>query len=162
MNQSFHNLLAHEIQDLYDAEKQILHALPKMAEQAMSEKLKKGFEKHLEQTETHVERIEKVADELNIKLNGIVCKGMEGIIQEGKEIFDMDLDDNAKDAALITAAQKVEHYEIVGYASAIDHAKQIGHQSAVKVLVQTLDEEKKTDQELNTLAEKDINKKAAE
>ncbi|HLL60523.1 MAG TPA: ferritin-like domain-containing protein [Candidatus Nitrosocosmicus sp.] len=160
MNPSFHELMVHMLQDMYDAEKQALKALPKMAKAATSTKLKKGFEKHEKQTEKQIERLEKIAEKLGHKVKGVPCVGMEGLVKEGEEIMKMKLDPEVKDAALIVAAQKVEHYEIVAYASMITHAEMMGHKDAVKLMKESLDEEKRTDEELNKLAEGDLNKKA--
>ncbi len=161
MNQDFHKLLVHSLQDMYHAENQLLKALPKMEKAATSSKLKKGFEKHLKQTEEHVARLEAIAEELGFKPKGVPCVGMEGIVKEGDEVMKMKAEPEVKDAALVVAAQKVEHYEIVAYASMVTHAEMMGHKNVVKLLKKTLDEEKKTDEELNMLAESEINEKAA-
>lgn len=161
MNQAFHELMVHSLQDMYDAEKQLLKALPKMAKAATSAKLKKGFEKHEKQTEKHVERLETIAQEMGFKPKKVPCVGMEGIVKEGSEVMKMKTEREVMDAALVVAAQKVEHYEIVAYASMVAHAELMGHKNVVKLLKQTLDEEKMTDEELTTLAESEINDKAA-
>ena len=153
---------AHEIQDLYSAEQQIIKALPKMIEAAASQKLQKGFEEHLEQTKEHAKRLEQIAKDLDIKLDGVVCKGMEGVIKEGEEAI-KDLEDGAvRDAALIGAAQRVEHYEIAGYGSAHAHAHLLGQDDAAGLLDKTLQEEGETDKKLTQLAETEINEEATE
>lgn len=153
------DVLEHEIRDLYSAEKQILQALPKMASKASSEKLKKAFEKHLKDTEEHVDRIEEAAADLGISLEGAHCKGMEGLIKEGEKLLEMDSTDGL-DAALISAAQRVEHYEIAGYGCAITYAKKLGHDSIVDLFKPTIDNEEQTDKDLTKLAEGEINEEA--
>jgi len=147
------DLLAEELKDLYSAENQLVKALPKMAKAASSPDLRKGFEKHLKQTEEHVKRLEKVCEELGVSPRGKKCKGMEGLIEEGSETAKEDADPDVKDAALIAAAQRVEHYEMAGYGCVRTYAKLLGHKSAAKLLQQTLDEEGDTDKGLTKLAE---------
>ena len=154
-------LLVDELKDLYSAENQIIKALPKMAKAASSPELKRAFERHLEETRRQVERLNQIGEALDIRLTGKKCKGMEGLIEEGKEIMEEDLDDNAIDAGLIGAAQKVEHYEIAGYGTARTHAELLGHTKVAKLLQQTLDEEGATDKKLTALAESIINVEAA-
>jgi ferritin-like metal-binding protein YciE len=154
-------LLVDELKDLYNAENQIVKALPKMAKAATSPELKRAFERHLEETRRHVERLNQVADSLDVKLTGKKCYGMEGLIEEGKEIMEEDLDESAIDAGLIGAAQKVEHYEIAAYGTARTHAQLLGHNKIAKLLQQTLDEEGATDKKLTALAESVINVEAA-
>ena len=154
-------LLIGELKDIYSAENQIVKALPKMAKAATSPELKRAFERHLEETRRQVERLDQIGQALNTKLTGKKCKGMEGLIEEGKEIIEEDLDDNAKDAGLIGAAQKVEHYEIAAYGTARTHAELLGYTKAAKLLQQTLDEEGATDKKLTQLAESIINVEAA-
>ena len=150
-------LLVDELKDLYSAENQIIKALPRMAKAASSPELKRAFERHLEETRRQVERLNQIGEALDIRLTGKKCKGMEGLIEEGKEIMEEDLDDNAIDAGLIGAAQKVEHYEIAGYGTARTHAELLGHSKVAKLLQQTLDEEGATDKKLTALAESIIN-----
>src|SRR5512134_1258643 len=119
-------LLVDELKDLYSAENQIIKALPKMAKAASSPELKRAFERHLEETRRQIERLDQIGQALEIKLTGKKCKGMEGLIDEGKELIEDDLDENALDAGLIGAAQKVEHYEIAGYGTARTHAELLG------------------------------------
>ena len=155
-------LLVDELKDLYSAENQILKALPKMAKAASSPELKRAFERHLEETRRQVERLDQIGEALDIRLTGKKCKGMEGLIEEGKEIMSEDLDDNTLDAGLIGAAQKVEHYEIAGYGTARTHAAMLGYNKAAKLLQQTLDEEGATDKKLTALAESLINVEAVQ
>jgi ferritin-like metal-binding protein YciE len=154
-------LLVDELKDLYSAENQIIKALPKMAKAASSPELKRAFERHLEETRRQVERLDQIGQALEVKLTGKKCKGMEGLIEEGKELMEEDFDDNAIDAGLIGAAQKVEHYEIAGYGTARTHAEMLGYTKAAKLLQQTLDEEGATDKKLTQLAESIINVEAA-
>jgi ferritin-like metal-binding protein YciE len=154
-------LLEDELKDIYSAETQLLKALPKMAESAESKDLRAAFEKHLGQTQTHVQRIEEICSDLKIQPQGKSCAGMEGLIREGEEVLESDMESEPKQAALIGAAQRVEHYEIAAYGTARAHAKQLGYVKAFEVLSQTLDEEKDTDQKLTHLAENRVNVKAA-
>ena len=153
-------LFVDELKDIYSAENQIVKALPKMARVASSPELKRAFERHLEETRRHVERLEQIAGELDIKLTGKKCHGMEGLIEEGKEIMEEDLEENAIDAGLIGAAQKVEHYEIAAYGTARAHAVMLGYNKIARVLQQTLTEEGATDKKLTQIAENVINVEA--
>jgi ferritin-like metal-binding protein YciE len=153
-------LLVDELKDLYSAEKQIVAALPKMAKAASSPDLRRAFERHLEETRRQVERLEQIGEDLEVRLTGKKCKGMEGLIDEGKELLEEDLDENALDAGLIGAAQKVEHYEIAAYGTARTHANLLGYKKAAKLLQQTLDEEGATDKKLTALADSLINVEA--
>jgi ferritin-like metal-binding protein YciE len=146
-------LFIHELKDLYSAENQLLKALPKMAKAASNQDLRRGFEEHLEETREHVSRIEQIFEDLDASPSGEKCHAMEGLIAEGDEIIEMNGDDAVKDAALIGAAQRVEHYEIAGYGTARAFAKHLGNDRAVKLLQQTLDEEGETNKKLTTLAE---------
>lgn len=159
---SLHDLFVHELRDLYSAEKQLLKALPKMAKAATHEELKEGFEQHLSQTEEHVTRLEEIFEKLGVSSRGEKCAAMEGLIEEGKKIMEEDISDNVLDAALIAAAQRVEHYEIAGYGTAKTFAEILGQDEAVDLLEQTLDEEKETDVKLTELAENNINADAEE
>jgi len=150
---SLEDLFIEELKDLYSAETQLTKALPKMAKAASSKELKAGFEKHLKQTEGHVERLEQICEELEVSPKGKKCKAMEGLIEEGSEVIEEDAEPEVKDAALIAAAQRVEHYEIAGYGCVRTYAKLLGHTSAMKLLQQTLDEEGDTDKTLTKLAE---------
>lgn len=153
-------LLVDELKDLYSAEKQIVAALPKMAKAASSPDLRRAFERHLEETRRQVERLEQIGEDLEVRMTGKKCKGMEGLIDEGKELMEEDLDENALDAGLIGAAQKVEHYEIAAYGTARTHANLLGYKKAAKLLQQTLDEEGATDKKLTALADSLINVEA--
>lgn len=151
-----------ELKDLYSAENQILKALPKMAKNASSDELREAFEEHLKQTEGHVERLDQIFEQIGLANGrGKKCKGMEGVIAEGKEVLEEDLRDAVADAAMIGAAQKVEHYEIAAYGTARTHAELLGENEAVDLLEQTLQEEKETDERLTELAE-EINVEAEE
>ena len=156
-------LLTDELKDLYSAENQIIKALPKMAKTAKSQELRMAFEEHLEQTKNHAQRLEQACDELGIAPRGKKCVGMEGLIEEGKEIMMNGSKDPASpmEAGLIGAAQKVEHYEIAGYGTAIAHARQLGLNNVANILHKTLEEEKMTDEKLTKLAENRVNVQAA-
>lgn len=155
-------LLVDELKDIYSAENQIIKALPKMAKAATHPELKRAFERHLEETRRQVERLEQIGQDLEIKLTGKKCHGMEGLIEEGKEIMEEDLDENAIDAGLIGAAQKVEHYEIAAYGTARTHATVLGFTKAARLLQQTLNEEAAADKKLTQLADSVINAEAVE
>ncbi len=157
----FKELYIDELRDLYHAETQLVKALPKMAKAATSEELKQGFEEHLEQTKGHVQRLEKIFASLREKPTGKKCVGMEGLIDEGKEIMDEDFDGAVMDAALIGAAQRLEHYEIAAYGTAREFAQVLDESNHAALLDQTLEEEKKTDDKLTALA-KEINPQAHE
>jgi len=158
--QSLEDLLHHELKDLFSAENQLVKALPKMAKAATNAKLKAGFTEHLEQTKGHVERLEQIATKLNIKLPGHKCKAMEGLVEEGAELIHEDADDSVRDAGLIGAAQRVEHYEMAGYGTARTLASHLGHDDVADLLEQTLNEEKETDKKLTDLAESAVNVEA--
>lgn len=151
------DLFHHELRDLYSAEKQLVQALPKMAKAAMNLELAAGFEQHLEETRTHVNRLEQIGQELGVNLGGHVCRAMEGLVKEGAELISEDADDNVRDAGLIGAAQRVEHYEIAAYGTARALALRLDLQKAAEVLAQTLEEEKATDEKLTALAESTVN-----
>jgi ferritin-like metal-binding protein YciE len=153
-------LFLHELQDLHSAEKQIVAALPKMAKQAKSDELKNAFQTHLEQTQGHLERLEKIFSDLELSAGRHKCKAMEGLIHEASELLKEDADEAVLDAAMIGAAQRVEHYEIAGYGTARTYAEMLGHTDAAELLQQTLDEEKETDQLLTELALTSVNVEA--
>jgi ferritin-like metal-binding protein YciE len=159
---TINDLFVHELKDLYSAENQLVKALPKMAKAASHEELKAGFEQHLEETKGHVARLEEIAKICECKLSGHKCKAMEGLIEEGQELISEDAEDAVRDAGLIGAAQRVEHYEIAGYGTARALAGVLGYDEAVDLLTQTLDEEKATDEKLTELAETIVNVDAAE
>ena len=154
-----HELLVDQLKDLYSAENQIVKALPKMAKNATNEQLRVAFERHLEETRGHVVRLEQIAEEMDISLRGKKCKGAEGLIEEGKEAIDS-FEDDVLDAAMIGAAQRVEHYEIAAYGTARTHASMLGLNRIAKLLQQTLDEEGATDKKLTQLAESVVNVEA--
>lgn len=149
---SVDQLLEEELKDLYSAESQLLKALPKMAKAATNETLRQAFEAHLEETEGQVERLNEIGKQLGIKLTGKKCKAMEGLIEEGKEILEMDGMGSLIDAALIGAAQRVEHYEISGYGTARTLAEHLGHSQVARLLDQTLEEESATDEKLTKIS----------
>jgi len=148
------------LQDAYSAETQLVEALPKMAGAAQSSELKAGFQQHLAETKNQVKRLEQVGKLVSADLDENTCEAMEGLVEEGEEIIDMDADPDAKDAGLIASAQKVEHYEIATYGTLCSWAKQLGMQDAANILGQTLNEEKATDEKLTRLAESMVNRKA--
>jgi ferritin-like metal-binding protein YciE len=154
------DLYLHELKDLYSAENQILKALPKMAQATSNDKLRSAFEEHVEVTREHVRRLDTIFDELRQDPKGIHCKGMAGLIEEGEEILHEDADPAVRDAALIAAAQRVEHYEIAAYGTARTYADQLGLDDHAKLLDRTLNEEGETDKKLTRLAEQRINRKA--
>jgi ferritin-like metal-binding protein YciE len=144
-------LFIDELKDIYSAETQLIKALPKMAKAATSENLRAGFEHHLEQTKEHARRIEEICTQLKEKPTGKKCGGMEGLLGEGKEMMD-EFEGDVLDAALISAAQRVEHYEIAAYGTVRTYAELLAHDRAVELLEETLEEEKETDQKLTELA----------
>ena len=147
-SQALKELFVDELRDLYNAENQLIKALPKMAKAANSEELSSGFEAHLEQTKGHVQRLEQVFETLGEKASGKKCKAMEGLIAEGTEVMGEDFEGEVADAALIGAARRVEHYEMAAYSTVIKFAEMLGEDEAVKLLEQTLEEETETDEKL--------------
>jgi len=160
-NEGLRELYVEELKDLYSAENQLVKALPKLAKAASSEQLREGFEEHLEQTRGHVQRLEKIFDALNESPKGKKCMGMEGLVKEGGEVMDEDFEGAVMDAALIGAAQRVEHYEIAAYGTVREIANVLGESEQASLLQQTLDEEEETDEKLTELA-KEINLQANE
>jgi ferritin-like metal-binding protein YciE len=150
---TLHDLFVHELSDIYSAEKQLSKALPRLARAATNPDLKLAFETHLEETFGQIERIDKIVDATDIKLKRIKCAAMEGLVEEGKEVIEEVEKGPVRDAALIAGAQKVEHYEIASYGTLAAVAKQLGLTSAVQLLLETLKEEKATDEKLTLLAE---------
>ncbi len=146
-------LFIHELSDIYSAEKQLTKALPRLARAADAEELSAAFEAHLEETNGQIERIDQVVEVLGIKLKRIKCAAMEGLVEEGKEVIDSIDKGPLRDAALIGGAQKVEHYEIASYGTLCALAKQLGYTDALRLLKETLEEEKATDEKLTMLAE---------
>jgi ferritin-like metal-binding protein YciE len=151
--QGLKELYIDELKDLYSAENQLVKALPKMAKAASSDELRQGFEQHLEQTKGHVQRLEKIFQALGESPKGKTCKGMQGLIEEGSEATEENYEDTVMDAALIGAAQRVEHYEIAGYGTVRSMAETLGEDNHVSLLEETLEEEKETDEKLTELAE---------
>src|SRR6476620_10954364 len=159
--ESLKELLVDEIKDLYSAENQLIKALPKMAKAASSPELKAAFEEHLEETKGQVDRLVTIFEQLEGSPKGKKCKAMEGLVEEGSEFIDADGEDSVKDAALICAAQKVEHYEIASYGCARTFATLLGLDEVADLLQETLDEEGNADKKLTELAETVINVEAA-
>jgi ferritin-like metal-binding protein YciE len=156
------DLFVHEIKDLYSAEKQLLKALPKMTKAATSGELREALENHLAETEEQVNRLEEIMQAHEIPTTRVPkCKAMEGLIAEGEEALEADMEDDVRDAAIISGAQRVEHYEIAGYGCARTFAEHLGHQDAVRLLQETLDEEKAADEKLTHVAMQGVNLAAA-
>lgn len=151
------DLFVEQLRDLYSAEIQIQKALPKMEKAATLPALKQAYLNHMEQTKVQTNRLQQIFDDLDIRPSGKTCKGMEGIIAEGEEVIKEDADPAVRDASLIAAAQKVEHYEISGYGTVRTFAQKLGYSQAARLLQQTLDEEKQTDEKLTALAESGVN-----
>jgi len=157
------DLFEHQLKDLYNAESQLVEALPQIAKNAKDGKLKEAFEKHLEETKEHKNRIETICEELGISPSGETCKAMEGLIREAKDfIEEAEKEDDVMDAGLIAEAQRVEHYEISGYGTAVRYAKELGLSNIAEKLQTTLDEEYNADAKLNNMAESRLNRKAME
>jgi ferritin-like metal-binding protein YciE len=159
---SLDDLLVHELQDIYNAEGQILKALPKMIKAASHPELQSAFEEHLEQTEGQVERLDQVFKLLGVPAKGRKCEGMAGLIAEGQKVMEEDADASVLDAALIAAAQKVEHYEIASYGCVCTYAEMLGYDQVHDLLGQNLEEEETTDEKLSELAESVVNVDAEE
>lgn len=149
---SLNELFIHELRDLYNAERQLVEALPKMARSASRSRLEKAFNTHLEETRSHVERLEDIFDSLGESPEGVKCDAMEGLLKEGNERIERQGHDAVKDAALISAAQRIEHYEISGYGSVRTYAEELGLENAANILDAILSEEKNADQTLNRIA----------
>ena len=158
--ESLRDLYIEQLRDLYSAETQLVDALPKMAKASSSAQLRMAFEQHLEQTKNQVKRLEQVFQNLNAKPTGKTCKGMHGLIAEGQETIKENAEPEVKDAALIAAAQRVEHYEMAGYGTVRAYAQTLGEDRAITLLQQTLAEEGETDKKLTQLAESSINMRA--
>ena len=151
---SLRELYIDELKDLYSAENQITNALPKLAKTATNPRLRQGFEEHLEQTKGHVQRLEQIFEALGEKPTGKTCEGMKGLLKEGDEMASEEGDSDVIDAGLISAAQRVEHYEIAAYGSVATYAELLGEDEAVELLTQSLEEEKETDKKLTQVAKK--------
>ena len=159
---TLHNAFIDELRDMYDAEKQLTKALPKLAKASSNSKLRQVFESHLQETQGQIARLEKVFASLDEKVRGKHCDGITGIIEEGKSIMEEDFDDATMDACLIAAGQRAEHYEMAAYGTLVAWAQAMGHTEPAKLLQQTLDEEKAADKKLSGLAEGGINQGAAD
>jgi ferritin-like metal-binding protein YciE len=159
MPEGLKELYIDELKDLYNAENQLVKALPKMAKAASSDELRQGFEKHLEQTKGHVQRLEQVFESLGESPKGKKCKAMQGLVEEGAEVMGEDFEGALMDAALIGAAQRVEHYEIAAYGTVCAFAEELGETEQASLLTETLEEEKETDEKLTELAQQ-INSEA--
>jgi ferritin-like metal-binding protein YciE len=159
--EALQKLLQNELEDLYDAEQQIVKALPKMIEGSSSPELQRALKQHLEVTQNQVTRLEQVFERLGEKTRKKPCKGMAGIIAEGSELLQEDLEDSTMDAGIIGAAQKVEHYEIASYGTARTLAQTLGNNEVAELLEETLEEEKEADELLTQIAESSINAEAA-
>ncbi|MFL5330738.1 MAG: ferritin-like domain-containing protein [Gemmataceae bacterium] len=159
---SLRDVLVDGLKDLLNAENQLVKALPKMAKAASSEELREAFTEHLDQTRTHVQRLEQVFEKMGMTARGKTCEAMKGLIEEGQNIIEEDGDPSAKDAALICAAQKVEHYEIASYGCAHTFANNLGLDEVAELLNMTLEEEFNADKKLTEIAESGLNQEAAE
>jgi ferritin-like metal-binding protein YciE len=159
--QSLQDLFEEELKDTYNAEKQILKALPRMAKKASNEELKAAFEMHEEETREHVQRLEQVFKLMGKPVKGKTCKAMQGIVEEGKEMMEEDMEPEVMDAALIASAQRVEHYEIAAYGTLRTFAQHLGQKDVAKLLQETLDNEGATDKKLTKLATRKINLQAS-
>ncbi len=155
------SLFENELKDIYNAEKQLVDALPRIAKAASSPDLADAITSHLEETKGHVQRIEQIMRSLDMPTRGKKCKGMEGLLAEGKEMLEEDGEDSVKDAGIISAAQRVEHYEMAAYGCLKSYAEILGHTDAARLLDKTLQEEEAADEKLNQLAEGGINQAAA-
>ena|SRR5688572_18681741 len=154
-------LLIDELQDIYSAENQLIKALPKLAEASESDDLRVAFNEHLKETRGHAAHIEEICEKLNAKAAGRKCLGMEGLIKEAEEFLKADLEEELLEAALIGAAQRIEHYEIAAYGTVHAHARQLGFMSVADILGSILEEEKKSDEQLTSLAKNKVNVQAA-
>jgi ferritin-like metal-binding protein YciE len=159
---TLHDAFLDELRDSYDAEKQLIKALPKMAKAATSSELRDAFERHLEETQGHVDRLEQVFELLDEKAKGKHCDGIAGIIEEGKNAMGENFDDATMDAVLIASGQRAEHYEMAAYGTLVAWARGMGHNEAADLLQETLDEEEAADEKLTSIAESGVNQEAAE
>jgi ferritin-like metal-binding protein YciE len=160
MDNDLHQLFLDELADIYNSEQQLTKALPKMAKTAKNDELREAFQQHLEETENHISRLEQVFESLGESMKRKKCKGMEGLVEEGEEVISEHKNTTALDAGLIISAQKVEHYEIAAYGSLCSWAEQMGHDDALDLLKETLDEEKMADEKLTEIAENIANTQA--
>lgn len=160
--ESLNKLFIHELKDLHSAENQILDALPQMIEKTKNDKLRNALQEHLEETRGQVDRLDQIFDHLDEKPGGQHCKGMEGLIAEGEEILKEKADESVRDAGIIAAAQRVEHYEMAAYGTAATYAEMLNDMKALELLRQTLDQEKNADRRLSEIAKQTVNVKARE
>jgi ferritin-like metal-binding protein YciE len=158
---TLHDAFVDELRDVYDAERQLMNALPKMANAASSAKLRAAFEAHLQETREHVARLESIFESLDEQVRGKHCEGVAGIIEEGKSAMEEDFNDATMDACLIAGGQRAEHYEMAAYGTLISWARVMGQNDAADLLERTLDEEKAADAKLSSLAKGEINEQAA-
>lgn len=158
---SLQDLMVEELKDIYNAEQQLLEAIPKLAKAVTTPSLERALTHHREQTEQQVERLQQIFDTLGERPTGKKCKGMEGIVREGSEALDGGADSAVRDAHIIGAAQRVEHYEIAAYGTAIAHAELLGHDDVARLLRESLDEEMEADRKLTEIAEDEVNMAAA-
>jgi ferritin-like metal-binding protein YciE len=161
-NRTLHDAFVDELRDAYDAEKQLVKALPKLAKSATNPKLRQAFESHLDETRGHVELLEQVFEGLDEKIRGKHCDGIAGIIEEGSNVMGENFDEDTMDACLIAAGQRVEHYEMAAYGTLVAWASIMGHTQAEKLFQKILSQEKAADEKLTTLAEGGVNQKAAQ
>lgn len=159
--ESLRDLYVEELRDLYNAEKQLVDALPEMVEHASHDELRRAFESHLEETREHVRRLEQIFDDLDQSPSGKKCEGMEGLIKEARSMLKQKADEDVRDAGLITAAQRAEHYEIAAYGTVATYAEMLERKQDYKLLTETLDNEKEVDQKLNRIAKQIVNPAAA-
>jgi ferritin-like metal-binding protein YciE len=159
---TLHDAFIDELRDSYDAEKQLIKALSKLAKAASSDELREAFSSHLEETRGHVERLEQVFASIDEKVRGKHCDGIAGIIEEGKSVMEEDFDEATMDACLIASGQRAEHYEMAAYGTLVAWARAMGHDEAADLLQETLDEEKAADEKLTGIAEAGINQEAAD
>lgn len=160
MNNDLHQLFLSELADIYNSEQQLTKALPKLARTAKNDELREAFQEHLEETENHITRLEQVFESLGESMKRKKCKGMQGLLEEGEEVISEEKNSDALDAGLIISAQKVEHYEIAAYGSLCSWAEQMGHNDALELLKETLEEEKAADEKLTDIAESIANMQA--
>jgi ferritin-like metal-binding protein YciE len=161
-HKTIHDVFLEELKDLYSAESQLIRALPRMAKAASADSLRQAFEEHLEVTKQQKNRLERIFKQLEGTPRGKSCKAMQGILEEGKDAINLNADDAVRDAALIAAAQRVEHYEIAGYGTARTMAELLGYDDVAAELEQTLEEEQETDERLTEIAESEVNNRALE
>ena len=154
------DLMVENLKDLYSAEQQMLKAMPKVAKATENEELRAAFEQHMQETQTHIQRLEQIFQQLGEKPTGKKCKGMEGLLEEGKEMMEEDADPDVLDAAMISSAQRIEHYEIAAYGTLRTYARQLGLEKHAELLQRTLDEEGETDKLLTQIAESRVNVEA--